>query len=116
LLNGLEHYSRVVEILCNGTPFLAWIWAPITLILRVASEYVEAFEQIMRGYSKVCRRNGLRRAYATGCGLASDPRSWENISLARGWLQLWGTNTRQILCRSVMVALGGGMGGMAQLG
>lgn len=76
LFNGLEHYSRVVDILCNGTPFLSWIWAPITLILRAASEYVEAFEQIMKGYSKVsCQIEtlpqigtlpgiALRRAYA----------------------------------------------------
>lgn len=49
LLNGLEHYAKVIDILCNGTPYLAWIWAPITLILRVSSEYIEAFEQIMNG-------------------------------------------------------------------
>jgi len=59
LFNGLEHYSRVVEILCNGTPFLSWIWAPITLILRMSSEYVEAFEQVMNGYSKVCDQCGI---------------------------------------------------------
>jgi hypothetical protein len=53
LLDGLSHYSKVVDILCNGTPFLAWIWAPITLVLRVASDHTEAFEQIMKGYSKV---------------------------------------------------------------
>ncbi|KAE8445745.1 hypothetical protein EG329_012924 [Mollisiaceae sp. DMI_Dod_QoI] len=53
LFNGLEHYSKVVDVLCNGTPFLAWIWAPITLILRVSLEYVEAFEHIIKGYSKV---------------------------------------------------------------
>ncbi|KAJ3535531.1 hypothetical protein NM208_g535 [Fusarium decemcellulare] len=45
LFQGLEHYAKVVDVLCNGTPFLSWIWAPITLILRVASEYVEAFDQ-----------------------------------------------------------------------
>lgn len=53
LFNGLEHYAKVVDVLCNGTPYLAWIWAPITLILRVSSEYVEAFEQIINGYSKI---------------------------------------------------------------
>ncbi|KAK9414056.1 putative NACHT domain-containing protein [Seiridium unicorne] len=53
LFQGLEHYAKVVDVLCNGTPYLAWIWAPITLILRVASEYVEAFEVIMNGYSKI---------------------------------------------------------------
>jgi len=25
-LNGLETYSKVIEVLCNGTPFLSWIW------------------------------------------------------------------------------------------
>jgi hypothetical protein len=53
LLNGLEHYSKVVDVLCNGTPYLAWVWAPLTLILRVASEYMEAFEQLMKGYKRI---------------------------------------------------------------
>jgi hypothetical protein len=26
LLNGLEAYSKVVEIVCNGTPYVSWIW------------------------------------------------------------------------------------------
>jgi hypothetical protein len=25
-LAGLEHYSKVVEVLCNGTPYLPYIW------------------------------------------------------------------------------------------
>lgn len=25
-LDGLEHYSKVIEVLCNGTPYLPWIW------------------------------------------------------------------------------------------
>jgi hypothetical protein len=29
LLEGLERYSKVVEVLCNGTPFLPWIWVRI---------------------------------------------------------------------------------------
>ncbi|KAF5675816.1 NACHT domain-containing protein [Fusarium heterosporum] len=53
LFQGLEHYSKVVDILCNGTPYLPWIWAPITLILRIASEFVEAFEHIIRGYASI---------------------------------------------------------------
>ncbi|PHH86172.1 hypothetical protein CDD83_10628 [Cordyceps sp. RAO-2017] len=53
LFNGLEHYAKVVDVLCNGTPYLPWVWAPITLVLRVASEYVEAFEQIIKGYSRI---------------------------------------------------------------
>jgi hypothetical protein len=26
LLDGLEHYSKAIEVLCNGTPYLPWIW------------------------------------------------------------------------------------------
>jgi hypothetical protein len=29
LLNGLEAYSKVVEVLCNGTPYLPWIWVSL---------------------------------------------------------------------------------------
>ncbi|CEI70590.1 hypothetical protein FVEN_g920 [Fusarium venenatum] len=53
LFLGLEHYSKVVDVLCNGTPYLPWIWAPITLILRISSEFVEAFEQIIKGYASI---------------------------------------------------------------
>lgn len=53
LFKGLEHYEKVMGVLCNGTPYLPWVWAPITLILRIACEYVEAFEQIMKGYSRI---------------------------------------------------------------
>ncbi len=34
LFRGLEHYSKVIETLCNGTDYLPWIWAPIKLILK----------------------------------------------------------------------------------
>lgn len=37
LLDGLDHYSKAIEVLCNGTPYLPWIWAPIKLVLQVAS-------------------------------------------------------------------------------
>lgn len=35
LFTGLDHYSQAIEILCNGTPYLPWIWAPIKLVLKV---------------------------------------------------------------------------------
>jgi hypothetical protein len=53
LFTALEHYSKAIDVLCNGTPYMPWIWAPITLILRVASDYVEAFEQLVKGYSQI---------------------------------------------------------------
>jgi len=53
LFKGLEYYSKAVNVLCNGTPFLPWIWAPITIILQISSDYVEAFEQVIKGYSRI---------------------------------------------------------------
>ena len=35
LFTGLEYYSKSIEVLCNGTQYLPWIWAPIKLILKV---------------------------------------------------------------------------------
>ncbi|KAH7163473.1 hypothetical protein B0J13DRAFT_634785 [Dactylonectria estremocensis] len=53
LFKGLEHYAKCIEVLCNGTPYLPWIWAPIKLILKIASDYVEAFERIISAYSRI---------------------------------------------------------------
>ena len=36
LFTGLDYYSKLIEVLCNGIPFLPWIWAPIKLILTVS--------------------------------------------------------------------------------
>ena len=41
LFRGLDHYSRSIEILCNGTQYLAWVWAPITVVLKVRKPYNE---------------------------------------------------------------------------
>ncbi|KAI0413197.1 hypothetical protein F5X98DRAFT_352630 [Xylaria grammica] len=66
---GLGHYANAVGVLCNGTPYLAWIWAPITLILTIASDYVEAFEKLINAYSQIAeslkRFEFLNSAYAS---------------------------------------------------
>jgi len=41
-LRGVEHYSKVVEVLCNGTPYLSWIWAPVKLMLMVSYQGEES--------------------------------------------------------------------------
>jgi len=35
LFTGLQCYAKSIEVVCNGTPYLAWVWAPIKLILKV---------------------------------------------------------------------------------
>ncbi|KAG7294425.1 hypothetical protein NEMBOFW57_004496 [Staphylotrichum longicolle] len=58
LFQGLHHYSKVIEVLCNGTPFLPWIWAPIKFILNVSIEYPEAFDRIIKAYSQIAESLG----------------------------------------------------------
>ncbi|KAL6906930.1 hypothetical protein GGI43DRAFT_396167 [Trichoderma evansii] len=53
LFEGLEHYSHTMEILCNGTPYLPWIWAPIQLVLKISSDYIKAFESIIQVYHRL---------------------------------------------------------------
>lgn len=28
-LQGIEHYSKCIEVLCNGTEYLPWIWVSL---------------------------------------------------------------------------------------
>ncbi|CAN9415767.1 unnamed protein product [Alternaria alternata] len=53
LLRGMEHYSKVVEVLCNGTPYLSWIWAPIKLMLMITVDSLSAFEKLIDAYGKI---------------------------------------------------------------
>jgi hypothetical protein len=47
-LRGLEHYSKVIEVLCNGTPYLSWIWAPVKLMLMVSRASFETHPSTLR--------------------------------------------------------------------
>ena len=41
-LDGLERYSKVIEVLCQGTPYLSFIWvrnANANLYLKVPESY-----------------------------------------------------------------------------
>ncbi|KAH6613605.1 hypothetical protein B0J18DRAFT_60735 [Chaetomium sp. MPI-SDFR-AT-0129] len=58
LFQGLHHYSKVIEVLCNGTPYLPWIWAPIKFILKISSDYTQAFDRIIKAYSQIAESLG----------------------------------------------------------
>lgn len=58
LFQGLHHYSQVIDVLCNGTDYLPWIWAPIKLILKISSDYIEAFDRIIKAYSRIAESLG----------------------------------------------------------
>lgn len=78
LLDGLEHYSKVVDTLCNGTPYLPWIWAPITLVLRIASEHIESFDSIIGGYGRI--GTSLQRFEVLRKSFLGDPRFFESTA------------------------------------
>ncbi|GFP52831.1 hypothetical protein TASIC1_0002001500 [Trichoderma asperellum] len=79
LFKGIEHYSKVMDVLCNGNPYLPWIWAPITLILRVASEHVEAFEQIIKGYAQLAE--SLVRFEVLDCAFKDNPDFQQTLAV-----------------------------------
>ncbi|KAF3065606.1 hypothetical protein CFAM422_009661 [Trichoderma lentiforme] len=79
LFRGMEHYSKVIDVLCNGTPYLPWIWAPVALILHVASEYVDAFEQIIKGYSQLAE--SLGRFELLGNAFIRDPDFQQTLAV-----------------------------------
>lgn len=35
LFAGIEHYRRSIDVLCNGTEYLCWVWSPISVVLQV---------------------------------------------------------------------------------
>jgi len=52
-LDGLQHYTKCVDTLCNGTPYLPWIWAPVKLLIQVASDYASAFDKLLAEYRHI---------------------------------------------------------------
>ena len=53
LLESLKLLSGPVDVLCNGTPYLPWIWAPIKLTLQLASQYSEILEKLLEAYAQI---------------------------------------------------------------
>ncbi|KAF1982149.1 hypothetical protein K402DRAFT_397886 [Aulographum hederae CBS 113979] len=37
LLDSLEYFSKTIEVLCNGTPFLPWVWVRDSTLAVAAS-------------------------------------------------------------------------------
>ncbi|KAH7343012.1 hypothetical protein BKA65DRAFT_587311 [Rhexocercosporidium sp. MPI-PUGE-AT-0058] len=52
-LQGLEKYSKCLDTLCNGTPFLPWVWAPVKLILQLASDHPIILDKLLEAYSQI---------------------------------------------------------------
>lgn len=52
-LAGIEQYSKVVEVFCQGTPYLPYIWAPIKLLLQIAQGHISALEKLIDAYAMI---------------------------------------------------------------
>lgn len=39
LFEGLKCYAETIEVLCNGTLYLPWIWAPIKLVTTAIPKF-----------------------------------------------------------------------------
>lgn len=79
LFTALEHYSRVMDTLCNGTPFLPWVWAPITLILRIASEHIDSFDVVIGAYGRIA--SSLPRFEILGETYSRDNKFQETLAV-----------------------------------
>jgi len=79
LFKGLEHYAKVIEVLANGTDHLPWIWAPIKLVLKIAADYIDAFERIVRAYSQIA--DSLRRFQALERSFQGKPEIYPTFAV-----------------------------------
>ena len=52
-LNGIQEYTKVVDILCNGTPFLPWAWAPVKLMLQLSVDHVDVIDKLVAAYGQI---------------------------------------------------------------
>ncbi|KAF9770379.1 hypothetical protein IL306_012094, partial [Fusarium sp. DS 682] len=79
LFTGLAYYSKTIEVLCNGTPYMPWIWAPIKLILKISSDHIEAFEKIIKAYGQIAEP--LKRFQKINSAFSSDKDVQQTLAI-----------------------------------
>ncbi|KAK4164640.1 hypothetical protein QBC43DRAFT_45733 [Cladorrhinum sp. PSN259] len=52
-LDAADRYSKAVGHLCNGVPFLPYIWAPLMVILRSVRDQTHALDRILSAYAQI---------------------------------------------------------------
>ncbi|KAI5861038.1 hypothetical protein GGS23DRAFT_205824 [Durotheca rogersii] len=52
-VDAIYRYSQAVEVACNGTPYLPWIWAPVKLIIQGVHEYTHALDKVLMAYGNI---------------------------------------------------------------
>ncbi|KAI1180456.1 hypothetical protein F4777DRAFT_530453 [Nemania sp. FL0916] len=54
-IDAIDRYSKAVDVLANGTPFLPWIWAPLKIILQGVCDCTHALDKILDTYGQIGR-------------------------------------------------------------
>ncbi|RGP59506.1 nacht domain-containing protein [Fusarium sporotrichioides] len=52
-LDAIDRLTKPIDILCNGTPFMPFAWAPLKLILLTAQHHVHAFDKLLSAYGSI---------------------------------------------------------------
>ncbi|KAI0123226.1 hypothetical protein BJ170DRAFT_641233 [Xylariales sp. AK1849] len=52
-LGAAERFSQVVEVVCNGTPYLPWIWAPVKFIVQSARDHAHVLDKVLMAYANI---------------------------------------------------------------
>ena len=89
LFLGLEHYSKVIEVLCNGTEYLAWIWAPIKLILKVSTRLLS-----LVGLLKIKSLTMSRSRVITSTLLSGSSKRTPRLPTRFGDFNSWSNHSR----------------------
>ncbi len=65
LFQALRKFGGAIETLCQGTPYLCFIWAPIKLLLQIADEYTKGFEELVDAYGQIAKHLPRLDRYAS---------------------------------------------------
>ncbi|KAI1399172.1 hypothetical protein F4819DRAFT_429846 [Hypoxylon fuscum] len=52
-LDGIERYSKAIDVLANAVPFLPYVWAPLKLILTVTQDSTHTLDKILSAYAQI---------------------------------------------------------------
>ncbi|KAM0437530.1 hypothetical protein ACHAPT_001894 [Fusarium lateritium] len=52
-LDAIDRLSKPIDVLCNGTPFLPYVWAPLKLILQAAQHHTHALDKLLSAYGSI---------------------------------------------------------------
>jgi hypothetical protein len=52
---AVSRLGGAIETLCQGTPYLCFLWAPVKLILHVADDYTEGFRTLVDAYGQIAK-------------------------------------------------------------